>query len=392
MSDASTTSDTERGTREAKRYAIGRLRLWAINQALTLAFLASVQGSGLARWWADRVAMVAGSHPWLEVVGMALGLGALYAVLQAPLVWYGGWVLERRFHLSTQTWRDWTAEQVKAAALGGLFGLIAVETLYVCLRLDPGPRGWLWVGLAWCLYSVVFTRLFPVVILPLFFKVAPLDDAALTERLRALAERCRLGAVGIFTINLGSKTKKANAALTGIGRSRRILLGDTLLAHYPPEEVEVVLAHEIGHHRLRHIWAMLLIGGALGLVGFQLVGLAASRLVGPLGLGGVADVAGLPMVWGLWMLYDLALMPIEHAISRRFERDADRFALETTRQPSAFIACMRRLAEQNLADPEPSPWVEWWFYDHPAIARRIRFAEAFKTRTGARQHPLGVAG
>ncbi len=365
---------------KAKRYAVGKIRLWVIGQLLTIGLLVAVQLSGTSRRWAEQAWYLADGNPWLEVAIFTWGLGALFTLLELPLAWYGGFYMEHGFGLSTQTLRSWLIDQAKQLTLGGLFGLVIVETLYAILRTVPPLACWFWIGGAWIGYSVVLAWIFPVWILPLFFKVTPLGDAGLAQRLRALAERCGVAMVGIFTINLGSKTKKANAMLAGIGRSRRVLLGDTLLG-YPPEEVEVVLAHEIGHHRLRHIWKLLVIGGALGLAGFGLIGVAMERLVRPLGLGGIDDVAGLPLIWLLFSLYHLVLMPLQHGISRHFERGADRFALETTRQPEAFIGCMRRLAEQNLSDVDPSPWVEWWLYDHPSIARRIRMAEAFARRS-----------
>ncbi len=365
---------------KAKRYAVGKIRLWVIGQLLTFGLLVAVQLSGASRRWTEQAWYLADGNPWFEVAIFAWGLGALFTLLELPLAWYGGFYMEHGFGLSTQTLRSWLIDQVKQLTLGGLFGLIIVETLYAILRTVPPPACWLWIGAAWIGFSVVLARIFPVWILPFFFKVTPLADAGLAQRLRALAERCGVAMVGIFTINLGSKTKKANAMLASIGRSRRVLLGDTLLG-YPPEEVEVVLAHEIGHHRLGHIWKLLVIGGALGFAGFWLIGVAMERLVRPLGLGGIDDVAGLPMIWLLFSLYHVALMPLQHGISRHFEREADRFALETTRQPEAFIGCMRRLAEQNLSDIDPSPWVEWWLYDHPSIARRIRMAEAFRQQS-----------
>jgi len=212
----------------------------------------------------------------------------------------------------------------------------------------------------------------------LFYSVKPLERDGLRARLIALAERAGAKVLGAYEWGLASKTKKANAALAGLGATRRILVSDTMLAEYSDEEIEVVLAHEIAHHVHGDIWKGIVFEGALVVAGFYLASRLLSALVGPLGLRSPADVAGLPLLLLAAGAVSLVMVPVAHAMSRAFERSADRFALDLTRNPSAFISAMRRLAAQNLAEEHPSKIVQWLFYSHPPIRERIATAQTFK--------------
>ena len=179
-------------------------------------------------------------------------------------------------------------------------------------------------------------------------------------------------------MGLGDKSTKANAALAGLGATRRILVSDTMLAEYSDEEIEVVLAHEIAHHVHGDIWKGIAFESALILAGFSLAARLLDALAGPVGLRSVADVAGLPLLLLAAGAVSLVMVPVTHAMSRAFERSADRFALDLTRNPGAFISAMRRLGAQNLAEEQPSTIVRWLFSTHPPIRERIAAAQAFK--------------
>jgi Zn-dependent protease with chaperone function len=197
-------------------------------------------------------------------------------------------------------------------------------------------------------------------------------------RLIALAERAGARVLGAYEWGLATKTKKANAALAGLGGTRRILVSDTMLAEYSDEEIEVVLAHELAHHVHGDIWKGILFESALVVAGFYLASRMLSALASPLGLHGVADAAGLPILLFAAGGVSIVMVPVAHAMSRGFERSADRFALDLTRNPSAFISAMRRLGAQNLAEEHPSKIVQWLFYSHPPIRERIAAAQTFK--------------
>lgn len=285
--------------------------------------------------------------------------------------------LERRYGMATQSWRGWCLDQIKGLALSVLFGVMAAEIVYGFIRLTP--EHWWWAsGLTFAILIVGLANLGPVLLMPLFYRVKPLEREALRGRLLSLASKAGARVLGVYEWGLGSETRKANAALTGLGSTRRILVSDTMLAEYSDDEIEVVLAHELAHHVHGDIWKGLLFETVLMLVGFYAVSLVLPRAVTPLGLRDQADVAGLPLLLLVSGGIAILLMPMAHAISRAHERRADRFALTLTRNPGAFVSAMRRLGAQNLAEEAPSRVVQWLFYSHPPVAERIDAARRFQ--------------
>jgi STE24 endopeptidase len=294
-----------------------------------------------------------------------------------PIAWYGGFFVERRYGLLNATAGAWALDELKGLGLGLLLGSGAASLVYFFIRVSSSGW-WLPAGVTFALLIVGLANLAPVLLLPLFYTVKPLDRESLRGRLLRLADRAGAKVVGAYEWGLADKTKKANAALTGIGGTRRILVSDTMLADYSDEEIEVVLAHEMAHHVHGDIWKGLLFEGALILAGFYAGSLALAWSVAPLGLTGPADAAGLPVLLLAAGAISIVMLPAAHALSRSYERSADRFALELTRNPAAFVSAMKRLSAQNLAEDRPSKIVEWLFYSHPPIRERISAAEAFR--------------
>src|SRR5205823_2262928 len=210
-----------------------------------------------------------------------------------------------------------------------------------------------------------------------FYRVKPLDKEALRARLLALADRAGAKVLGVYEWGLSEKTKKANAALAGIGSTRRILVSDTMLTEYSDEEIEVVLAHELAHHMHGDIWKGIGFESLLILAGFYLASRALAGLAPAVGLRGVSDIAGLPLLVLAAGAVSFVMIPVAHAMSRAFERSADRFALALTKNPAAFISAMKRLAAQNLAEEHPSRIVQVLFYSHPPVRERIAAAESY---------------
>jgi len=293
-----------------------------------------------------------------------------------PLAFYSGFSLERRYGLSNETFVGWARDQAKSFAVGLLLGGGAAEVIYWLIRLSPG-RWWLSAGAIFTLLIVGLTNLAPVLLLPLFYSVKPLARDALRARLVALADRAGARVLGVYEWGLGDKTKKANAALAGLAGTRRILVSDTMLAEYSDDEIEVVLAHEIAHHVHGDIWKGIAFESALVMAGFYLASVVLRAGAAAAGLRGVDDVAGLPLLLLAAGTVSLVMVPVAHAMSRGFERSADRFALDLTRNPGAFISAMRRLGAQNLAEENPSRIVQWLFYSHPPLRDRIAAAQAF---------------
>ncbi|MER3459571.1 MAG: peptidase, partial [Chloroflexota bacterium] len=176
---------------------------------------------------------------------MTLVLG-VYGLALMPLSFYSSYILPHRFGLSAQTVRGWIADQIKGAAVGGLLGLALIEATYALVRAAPATW-WLWAGVGYLVFTVILANLAPILLVPLFFKLTPIADQDLAARLTRLAERAGTHVRGVFTIDLSRRTKAANAALMGLGHTRRIVLGDTLLREFTPDEIETVLAHELGH-------------------------------------------------------------------------------------------------------------------------------------------------
>ena len=313
----------------------------------------------------------------VSILVYVLLLSALNEVVGLPLGFYSGFLLERRYELSNETLGAWLGDHVKAFGVGVLLGGGLASVVYWCMRASP-DRWWLIAGGAFAVLIVGLTNLAPVLFLPLFYSVKPLDRDALRTRLLTLAERAGARVLGAYEWGLAAKTKKANAALAGIGGTRRILVSDTMLREYSDEEIEVVLAHELAHHVHGDIWKGIAFESVLVLVGFFLASRMLDWLAQPLGLRGVDDVAGLPLLLLTAGAVSVVMVPLAHAMSRAFERRADRFALDLTRNPAAFISAMRRLGAQNLAEEHPSRVVQWLFYSHPPMRERIAAAEAFR--------------
>jgi STE24 endopeptidase len=304
-------------------------------------------------------------------------LAALHEVGGLPIAFYSGFVVERRYGLSTERFRGWLRDQTKAFAIGLLLASGGIGLVYWLIRASP-QWWWLAAGGAYALFAVGLANVAPVLLLPFFYRLKPLDRESLRARLLALAERAGARVLGAYEWGLGDKTKKANAALAGLGSTRRILVSDTMLAEYSDEEIEVVLAHEIAHHVHGDVWKQIVFESTLILAGFYLAARLLRAFTGVVGLRGVSDVAGLPLLLLAAGAVSVVMVPVAHAMSRAFERRADRFALDLTRNPGAFISAMRRLGAQNLAEERPSKVVQWLFYSHPPIRERIAAAHAFK--------------
>ena len=372
---------TDASSDSARRYADIRYRLLLVKLLGSLLVLGLFQGSGfsqaIARWWTDRATI-----EWLVILDYWMVAGVLYEMVFLPLNFYSSFLLEHRFGLSRMTLKQWLVREAKQLAIGVLFGALLVEGLYALLRY--ASESWpLWATIGWVTFSVVLARMFPTLLLPIFYKIAPLQDESLAKRLLSLCQRVGIQALGVFRLELGVETRKANAALAGLGKTRRVLLSDTLLEQFNADEIEGVLAHELGHQRFRHISKLLLISTLGSWVAFSLTALVGGLWITPLGLRDISDIAGFPTL-ALWFsLLSLLTLPLQQAISRHFEWQADRFAISTTSQQGAFASALRKLAVLNLADPSPPRWVEWFFYDHPAIMKRIAAAEKTVREQGA---------
>lgn len=325
--------------------------------------------------WAAAAMTGAGLAPAMTVAVYAVALLALHEVGDLPLAFYGAVVLERRYGLSEQSVGDWLRDQSKSLALAAVLGISAAALLYSIISRIPA-LWWLAAGMVFALVTAGLAALGPVALLPLFYPVKRLDHEPLSRRLLTLAERAGTNVAGVYEWSISAKTRKANAALAGLGATRRILISDTMLASCSDDEIEVVLAHELGHHVYRDMWSALAIQAVILLTGFAAAAWALDTLGPVLGVSGPGDVAGLPLVALTFGASSIAALPARLAFSRFCERRADRFALEVTGNPAAFVTAMRRIAAQNLAEPRPARLVQWLFYSHPPIEERIAAAQS----------------
>jgi STE24 endopeptidase len=316
---------------------------------------------------------------WREWVVLALLVGAVlvaYRVALLPLHYFAGYRLARRYGLNTQATGAWLVDWLKVTAISVTIGTLAAVAFYACVgRL--GAHWWWAYALLLTGAVVLLTYVMPYVLLPLFYRLRPLEQGPLVERIDALFARAGVRQPRIAAIDLSARTTAANAAVIGFGTSRRVVLGDTLLESFTLDEIETVVAHELGHHVRGDVWRGLALEVAAIWVGLGLAALLLDPVFALLRWGDWRAPANFVLLALLVELAGLAALPLMNAFSRHVERAADRYALDLTRQPAAFAAAMRKLASQNLVEPEPPRWAEVLLYTHPPIAQRVRAAETY---------------
>lgn len=360
---------------EAKRYNNISLACTLADMAIDLAYLglmAFVFARPLDRWLAGYPAL-AGEFSLPRLVALFGVVMILHMLVSLPLSFYSHYVVEHQFGLSNQTirrWaRNWSLSNVLTLALGvvlnvGLFWII----------WHTGQYWWLIAAAAFFVVSVVLGQLAPVVIMPLFYKIEPIKNDELDARMKQLAEGTGLTIEGVYRLGLSADTQKANAMLAGLGRTRRVLMGDTLLEKFTPEEIDVIFAHELGHHVHRHIPKMIATGVVVSLAGFWLIDRAIVWWAG-IPTATTAPTASLPLVMFTLTLFSLVLSPLQNALSRVYERQSDRYALVRTNNAVAYRSAFWKLARLNKADTEPHRLEVFFLHSHPPIAERLAIAE-----------------
>ncbi len=366
---------------EARRYNRLRRRLGIAGSVLGLVLLLVLLVTGWTGALRDVAYRAAGQNYALAVLIYVVMLSLLGKVAGLGLDYYG-FRLEHQYHLSNQKLRGWAWDQLKGWLVGLVMLAIAVEIVYFLIR--QAPQYW-WV-MAWAVFIVLFllvAQIAPVVLFPIFYKFVPLEDEELKQRLVRLSERAGTRVRGVYEWKLSEKSRKANAALTGLGATRRILLADTLLANYSHDEIEAVLAHELGHHVHRHIPKGIAVHVVVTFAGFwaanQALRFAIDRMHW---FETLADFASLPLLALVSAVLSFLLLPATNAYSRFNERQADRYCFSALPSVAPFISALNKLGEQNLAERQPSRFVEWFFHSHPSIAKRVAAAEAWAANSG----------
>ncbi|MDP1545080.1 MAG: M48 family metallopeptidase [Anaerolineales bacterium] len=371
-----TTLDPER-QKQAKQYARIKRRLWLVDNILSMFYVLAWLFFGWAISLRDFLLTIT-TNEWLLVAFYVSVFIGVASILSFPLSYYSGFILPHRFDQSNQTLKDWIVDRLKGLAIGAPIGLILLELFYLALRAT-GDLWWLWVAGGTLVFSVLMSNLAPILIMPLFNKYVPLGDEhqELADRLMKLAERANTKVRGVFKFDMSRRTKSANAALTGIGNTRRIILGDTLINEFSLDEIETVLAHELGHQVHRDIPLFIAFGTFTTTIGFYLASLGMDWAVNNFGFFAVSDPAAFPALVLILSMYGLLTSPLDNAVSRWRENMADDYALQSTGKGEAFASAFTRLANQNLGEIDPEKWVVFMFYSHPPLGERIEKARNF---------------
>lgn len=356
----------------AVRYNRIKIRLSIIDIVLSAVLLAVLAFSGIATLLLGYISSYTENEYFQFLLFLTIA-GTASAIFTIPLDFYGGFMLEHRFGLSHQTLRSWCAERLKSLAVTIALG-VPIALLFFFFLRTSGALWWLYFSVAIICVAVLLARIAPTLLFPLFYKFTPVSNDDIRSRIETLLAANNIDIRGIYSFNMSKDTRKANAGFTGIGKSRRILLSDTLLENFSPEEIEVIFAHEIGHYVKRHILKNIFLSSAVILLTFYLCGLLYAETVAHMGFSTLYQIDAIPVLLLYLSVFGFVCMPLTNAISRRYERQADRIAIEFTRGRDAFISGMEKIARLNLAEIQPHPLVEFLLYSHPSIAKRIDFA------------------
>ncbi|HCY76405.1 MAG TPA: peptidase [Ignavibacteriales bacterium] len=360
---------------DSKKYNNTKLAIAVIKSLISFVLLYLFIALGFSTILQNYIQTFTGST-YLVFLLFVFSIGIFSSILFMPFNIYTGFYLEHKYKLSNQTFLKYLIENLKSMAVGLVIG-IPILLLFFFVINQFGDLWWLVFTSLMFLISVVLSQLFPILILPIFYKILPLNDDELKNRISNLAGKVGIKVENVFTFNMSKNTKKANAALTGLGKTKRIILGDTLLSNYSKDEIETVIAHELGHYKHKHILKNILFGTVSSFLTFFIISVLYKNSISWFSFNSITQIAALPLL-SLWaMIIGLIQSPIGNFLSRKYEYEADRYAIESTCKPKSFIETLEKLTDQNLGDREPNPFVEWFFYSHPSIKNRINAIKNF---------------
>jgi len=316
----------------------------------------------------------------LRVLVILLYFTALYiayTVISFPFSYWSDYRLEHKYDFSTQNFRQWLSDEIKSFLVGFILGLIVFEAIYLITKVAP-YYWWLWLSLIMITFSVVIANLFPVLILPLFYKTSPIENESLKIRIAQICQSAGMSVQGVFSINLSSKSTKANAAVVGLGNTKKILLGDTLINNYTEDEIVATLAHELTHYKEHHIWWLILWQALITLTMFFIFSLVSQYFYRLAGFNHVSEIAAFPLFSMIFVVLSAISRPLGSSLSRFYERKADLGALDLAKNADAYISLMAKFCNDQLTIAYPNAFVEWYKYSHPSPGKRIEFAEKWK--------------
>lgn len=355
----------------AREYDAIHNRLFFLQILVLGILLALYQFSGASAALANGLTARFGAERWYLVNAVYTIVSVFgFAAFMSPFAYYSGYVLEHHYGLSKETFGDWAADFCKSLLIDLVLATILFSVIYALLRWIP-DHWWIAAAVFYIFFAVVLATLVPVVIMPLFHKFEPLQEGELTAAVQRMMDEAGIKVVGVYKWGLEEKTTTANAAFAGLGRTKRIILGDTLLTGYSHEEILAILAHEVGHYKNRDILRLSVVQVLLAFAGFYVAHLCMGRLVDFYGLSGIDHIGAAPVFIFSLFVFALVSMPFTNMHSRRREFAADAYAVEKMGSPDALVSAFEKLADQNLTNKEPSVWVELLLHSHPSISRRI---------------------
>ena len=360
---------------DSKKYNNTKLAISIIKSLVSFVLLYLFIALGYSKVLQDYILSIT-SSTYLIFLIFVFSIAVFSSILFMPANIYTGFYLEHKYKLSNQTFLKYFFENIKSLVVGLVIG-VPILLLFFFVINQFGDLWWLVFASLMFLISVVLSQLFPILILPIFYKILPINDDELKNKISNLADEAGIKVENVYTFNMSKNTKKANAALTGLGKTKRIILGDTLLSNYSKDEIETVIAHELGHYKHKHILKNILFGTVSSFLTFFIISLLYKNSISLFNFNSITQIAALPLL-SLWaMIIGLIQSPIGNILSRKYEYEADRYAIESTQKPESFINTLNKLTDQNLGDREPHPFVEWFFYSHPSIKNRINAVRNF---------------
>jgi len=364
--------DMEETSNQARQYSKLKTQLIVYQLLLTAAFLITMLFSG-ASLFLKALVIGLSRNFYLQLGFYLVIFSGIYYLLFIGLDFYSSFLLEHKFKLSNQTILGWLKQSIKKGLLSLLMLLAAAEAFYFLLR-NFQNNWWLPATALWLMLTITLAKITPILIIPLFYKCRPLVNRELKENLIRLSKNHGVRIKEVFEVQLSKDTKKANAAVVGFGKGRRILLGDTLLENYSDQEIEAIFAHELGHLCLLHTWKIFAFGTVISLASFYLTFLLLKTSLTFFGFNQIYDIAAFALLALILMLLGLLFMPIQNSFLRHLEKNADMFALDHIQNKQSFIAAIKKLANQNLSDPSPGKFAEFLLYTHPPISKRLHYA------------------
>lgn len=358
----------------AKKYRKDHLKLSIISYIISAVFLFALLYFNISKNFVGFLNNILGPRFFIILIYF-IGLYTVYSIISLPFAYIEGYKIEQKYGFSTQNFKAWFNDWLKSFFVSFILGVIIFEVIYLITNISPN-LWWLWLSVIMIIFSVILANLFPVLILPLFYKTSPIENEDLKKRIEEICGRIKINLQGIFSINLSSKSTKANAAVIGLGNTKKILIGDTLIADYTEDEIMSALTHEITHYKEHHIWWLIFWQALVTVVLFYILYRIHPFFYELAGFEKISEVAAFPIFAIIFAILSFVTQPLTSSISRFYERKADKGALNLTKDSKSFISLIAKFCNKQLLIAYPNPFIEWYKYSHPSPGNRIKFAES----------------